>query len=73
MGAEEIALRLQQIRRQTLGTIAIEVGQRSAKGRRGHAVINAVETATRQLRCVLAMMSVKYWSSRRLCSFGSRA
>jgi len=40
MRAEEIALRLQQIRRQTRGTIAVEVRQGSAEGRRGHAVIN---------------------------------
>src|SRR5207248_8613261 len=40
MRAEEVALRLQQIRRQTRGTIAVEVGQGSAEGRRGHAVIN---------------------------------
>src|SRR5438552_14253951 len=40
MRAEEVALRLQQIRRQTRGTIAVEVRQGSAEGRRGHAVIN---------------------------------
>ena len=38
--AEEVALRLQQIRRQTCGTIAIKVGQRSAESRHGHAVVN---------------------------------
>src|SRR6266481_158889 len=38
--AKEVALRLQQIRRQTRGTIAIEVGQGSAEGWYGHAVVN---------------------------------
>ena len=40
MRAEEIALRLQQIRRQTRRTIAVECTPGSAEGRRGHAVIN---------------------------------
>jgi hypothetical protein len=40
MGAEEIPLRLQQIGRQTCGTIAVEIGQGSAKGWHGHAVID---------------------------------
>src|SRR5437870_2095947 len=40
MGAEEVALRLQQIRWQTRGTITVEVGQGSAEGWHGHAVVN---------------------------------
>ena len=38
--AKEVALRLQQIRWQTRGTIAVEIGQGSAKGGHGHAVID---------------------------------
>src|SRR4051812_13266766 len=34
--AEEIALSLEQIRRKTIGTVAIEVGKRGAESRRGH-------------------------------------
>ena len=60
MRAEEIALRLQQIRRQTRRTIAVEIGEGSGERRHGHAVIMAVETATRQLCCVFSMISVKY-------------
>jgi hypothetical protein len=40
MGAVEVALRLELIRWQTRGTITVEVGQGSAEGWHGHAVVN---------------------------------
>src|SRR5436190_24222804 len=40
MRAKEVALSLKQIRRQTLGTIAVEISERRAEGRDGHAVFN---------------------------------
>ncbi len=73
VGAEVVALGLEQVGGQAGGAVAIVVGERGAEGGDGDAVLDGgLETAVRQLAWVLVMMSRKYGSSMRFFRAGSR-
>ena len=71
VGAEVIALGLQQVGRQPLLAIAVVVGQRGGERRHGNAQCIAVPTTCRQAGCAFSTALVKYGASSRFSSFGS--